>query len=101
MLGAMPDQTSRERAAQQVDDLVALLSTAPQDGVVPELVDLGGHLARAIRAFHMEAIRFRAFTMGRLIRQHAADLPPDVETRMEQVRAALEEAGFQTKSVST
>lgn len=96
----MTDPTPRERAAQLVDDLVAELSAAPQEGVVPELVDLGGHLARAIRAFHMEAIRFRAYTMSRLVKQHATELPKDVHSRMEQIRGALEDAGFQTRSVS-
>jgi hypothetical protein len=97
----MPDPSSRELAAQEVRTLVALLLAAPQTGVVPDLVDLGGHLERAVLAFHMEAIRFRAFTMSRLVKQHALDLPDGAVAHMARIGAALEAAGFQTRSVST
>lgn len=97
----MTAQTSpREIAAEQVAQLTALLSAQPQAGIVPDLVELGGHLERAIRAFHMEAIRFRAFSMRRLIKLHAAELPADVPATMEAIVAALENAGFHTRSVS-
>lgn len=91
----------RELAAHEVARLVARLTelsaTVP---VAPTLIDLGGHLERAILAFHMEAIRFRAYTMSRLIKQQADALPADVPAMMEAVTAALEAAGFQTRSVS-
>jgi hypothetical protein len=90
----------RERAAQDAAALVALLRTAPTTAVAAQLIDLGEHLERAIRAFHMEAIRFRAFTMSRLIKQHSADLPADVPARMEAILHDLEAAGFQTRSVT-
>ncbi len=90
----------REKAAQDAAALVALLRAAPSDPVVDQLIELGGHLERAILAFHMEAIRFRAFTMSRLIRQHTADLPADVPARMDTILQDLESAGFHTKSVS-
>jgi hypothetical protein len=90
----------RELAAAEVVRLVGVLQSAPQDGVVPELVELGGHLERAVRAFHMEAIRFRAYTMRRLIKQHATELPAEAPARMESITAALETAGFHTKSVT-
>ena len=97
----MTDSPSpRELAAAEVARLVGVLSAAPQTGMVPELVELGGHLERAVRAFHMEAIRFRAYTMRRLIRQHAAELPAEAPALMESITAALETAGFHTKSVS-
>lgn len=90
----------RELAAAEVARLVVVLSAAPQHGMVPELVELGGHLERAVRAFHMEAIRFRAYTMRRLIKQHAAELPAEAPALMESITAALEMAGFHTKSAS-
>lgn len=97
----MTDSLSpRELAAAEVARLVVVLSAAPQTGMVPELVELGGHLERAVRAFHMEAIRFRAYTMRRLIKQHAAELPAEAPALMESITAALETAGFHTKSVS-
>lgn len=97
----MSDVSARDRAAQQADQLVAHLQTLPSTTATSELIELGGHLARAIRAFHMEAIRFRAFTMRRLIKQHADVMPPEVMALMAEVTAALEAAGFHTKSVST
>jgi hypothetical protein len=96
----MTDVSPRERAAQQVRQLVSRLQTVPQTPVVTELAGLGVHLERAVLAFHMEAIRFRAFTMRRLVKQHAADLPEGALAQMDQIEAALEAAGFQTRSVS-
>lgn len=90
----------REKAAQDAAALVTYLRTVPQTAVVSQLVELGEHLERAVTAFHMEAIRFRAFTMSRLIKQHAADLPGDVPQRMETILQDLEAAGFHTRSVS-
>lgn len=92
--------TPRENAARDAAALVATLRTAPASPVITQLIELGEHLERAVLAFHMEAIRFRAFTMSRLIKQHAAELPADVPTRMEAILHDLEAAGFQTKSVS-
>ena len=92
--------TPRESAARDAAALVATLRDAPAGPVTTQLIDLGEHLERAITAFHMEAIRFRAFTMSRLIKQHAADLPADVPARMDAILHDLEAAGFQTRSVS-
>ena len=101
--GIMTDVTTtlspRDKAAQDAAALVSYLRTLPADTVVTELTDLGEHLERAIRAFHMEAIRFRAFTMSRLIKQHA-ELPADVSARMDTILHDLEAAGFQTRSVT-
>lgn len=92
--------TPRESAARDAAALVATLREAPAHPVTTQLIALGEHLERAITAFHMEAIRFRAFTMSRLIKQHAAELPAGVPARMDAILHDLEAAGFQTKSVS-
>lgn len=92
--------TPREKAAQDAADLVSYLRTAPPGPVVSELTDLGQHLERAVLAFHMEAIRFRAYTMSRLIKQHHEALPAEVARRMEAILLDLEAAGFQTRSVT-
>ena len=96
----MTTLSPRDQAAQDAAALVAHLRTLPPGGVVGELADLGEHLERAIRAFHMEAIRFRAYTMSRLIKQHHDTLPADVQSRMETILHSLEAAGFQTRSVT-
>ena len=90
----------RDKAAQDAAALVSYLRTVPSDTVTTELIDLGEHLERAIRAFHMEAIRFRAFTMSRLIKQHQTTLPTEVAGRMDAILQDLEAAGFQTRSVT-
>lgn len=92
--------TPRDKAAQDAGALVAYLRTVPPSPIVSQLVELGEHLERAIKAFHMEAIRFRAFTMSRLIKQHHDDLPADVAVRMDAILHDLEDAGFQTRSVT-
>ncbi len=92
--------TPREEAAQGVAALVTALAAEPSTPVGEQLIELADHLERAIRAFHMEAIRFRAFTMSRLIKQHQAALPPELPGRMEAILHALEAAGFQTRSVT-
>ena len=97
--GVTTSQSPREKAAQDAAALVAYLRTVPQSPVVTQLVELGEHLERAVKAFHMEAIRFRAFTMNRLIKEHAAALPGEVAARMEAILHDLEDAGFQTRSV--
>lgn len=80
--------------------LVARLRAAPADPVAAQLTDLGEHLERAVLAFHMEAIRFRAFTMSRLIKQHRDALPTDVPALMDTILHDLEAAGFHTRSVT-
>jgi hypothetical protein len=92
--------TPREKAAHDAAALVAVLRSQPETPLTTQLVDLGEHLERAVIAFHMEAIRFRAFTMSRLIKQHAAELTPDIPGRMDEILHDLEAAGFHTKSVT-
>jgi len=92
--------TPREKAAQDAAALVSYLRTAPPGPVVSQLTDLGEHLERAVLAFHMEAIRFRAYSMSRLIKQHHDALPAEVSLRMDAILLDLEAAGFQTRSVT-
>jgi len=96
----MTTLSPRDQAAQDAAALVTYLRTLPTGPVVGEIADLGEHLERAIRAFHMEAIRFRAYTMSRLIKQHHDALPEEVHTRMDAILHSLEAAGFQTRSVT-
>jgi hypothetical protein len=60
------------------------------------LIDDAEALGRAISAFHMEAIRFRMFRVDRALK-HLGD-PPDTRATFEQLRQALEDAGFHTRS---
>ena len=96
--GVTTTLSPRDKAAQDAAALVSYLRTrASRCRWSTELTDLGEHLERAILAFHMEAIRFRAFTMSRLIKQHHARLPADVPPAWTTILHDLEAAGFQTR----
>lgn len=92
--------TPRESAARDAAALVEILRAAPPTPVTAQLIELGEHLERAVIAFHMEAIRFRAYTMSRVIKQHAGQLPADIPGRMDGILHHLEAAGFHTRSVT-
>ena len=55
-------------------------------------------LMRAIDAFHMEGIRFRAYNVDRLLHKGGLPLPANAAELFSQVRHHLEEAGFHTRS---
>ena len=57
-----------------------------------------GALAIAIRAFHMEAIRFRMFNVDRAIAKGGLILPDEARRAFGEVRTHLEAAGFHTRS---
>lgn len=89
----------RRRAQAKLAALIAELRTLP-GGTGPDgLVEIGEGLQRAIEAFHLEGIRFRMFTLEHRLRQ-MPDSPVAARARelFADVRAALEQAGFQTRS---
>jgi len=61
-----------------------------------EPAELAAHLERAIQSFHLEAIRFRMFSLDRALK--SGGLPEPLTTTFEQVRSELEAAGFSTRS---
>jgi hypothetical protein len=90
----------RLRAQQQLANLLAILRRDP-GGATAELLALGEALDRAIASFHMEAIRFRMYTLERQLAQPGLAVPPEVQTLYAAMRASLEEAGFHTRSVTS
>lgn len=90
-------QAAREAAQRHLTELLDLLRPRRDDRAVQEVIDAGEHLQRAIAAFHMEAIRFRIFTIDRFLRRDSG-----ADARLMQMladlKAALEAAGFQTSS---
>jgi len=94
------DTTHRDQARQLLGELEALLKAQSDATVTAPLVEAIGPLQQAITAFHMEAIRFRMFTLGRRLHERESDLPPEARTIFDAVRATLELAGFHTRSVS-
>jgi hypothetical protein len=92
-----PDE-ARLRARQQLATLLEVLRAQPDTAAIQPLVTLCDDLDRAIASFHLEAIRFRMFTLGRTLQ--AAPVPPEAATLYDAVRASLEAAGFQTRSMT-
>jgi hypothetical protein len=92
-------QKARELARTRLEDLRRLLEAQPPSGAAGNALDLCGHLARAIDAFHMEAIRFRIYTLARLFGSGALDLPEPAHVALRDVQQALEAAGFHTRSI--
>jgi hypothetical protein len=88
----------RRQAQETVVALVARLRTQPQDALVNQLIDECEALVRAIRAFHMEGIRFRMFNVDRLLQRGGGAVPPDASTIFASARRSLEDAGFHTRS---
>ncbi len=77
-------------------DLVKTLREQLAAHAAPEPAALAEHLERAIQAFHLEAIRFRMYSLDRLLK--TAGLPAELTTTFERVRHELEAAGFSTRS---
>lgn len=87
----------RQAAVASINGLVALLKkqAGPE---VAAIVDECESLSRAVTAFHMEGIRFRIYNVDRLLAQHAATLPLESRTLLEEARKHLEASGFHTRS---
>ena len=82
-------------ALARLDDLLPLLKALPAGQERDELVETGEALRRAVAAFHMEAIRFRMYSVERLLNRVGDARCRDAFDR---VRHELEAAGFHTRS---
>ncbi len=91
----MPDD-HRAIAKDRIRALRELLQRTGGDELTRSIEECEG-LERAIDAFHMEAIRFRMYTLGRRFETYRAALPAEAATLLEEARAALHAAGFQTR----
>lgn len=88
-----------ERTAVSIailDKLVPALDDLPAGARRERLHVEAQALRRAVAAFHMEAIRFRMYSVDRLLRTDGYDGP--ILQLFEELRQALEQAGFHTRS---
>jgi hypothetical protein len=90
----MSDRTTP--ALAKIETLLPLLKKLPPAVERDELIEAGDALNRAVAAFHMEAIRFRMFSVDRLLKALGDD--PATRAAFDDVRHALETAGFHTRS---
>jgi hypothetical protein len=90
----MSERTAASLA--KFDELFPVLKTLSASPAHDRLIDDAEALRRAIASFHMEAIRFRMHNVDRALREAGDDAA--ARAAFEQLRHALEEAGFQTRS---
>jgi hypothetical protein len=91
----MTTTDARETAQLKLGALVALIGS-PGGIATPDLLHECEALKHAIAAFHLEAIRFRMFNVDRALTRTGASEP--ARELFEEVRVALEAAGFHTRS---
>jgi hypothetical protein len=91
-LRSMSQRTAESLAI--LDRLLPLIEGLPHGQTRDALMEETQALRRAVAAFHMEAIRFRMYSVDRLLKTQG----DDARQTFEQLRAALEQAGFHTRS---
>jgi hypothetical protein len=90
----------QEEAKRRLAELLEALRTQPNAPALADVIDMGEQLDRAIASFHMEAIRFRMFTMARMLARPDPAVPASLQNAFASVQTALEAAGFHTRSVA-
>ena len=90
----MSDRTAPSLA--KLDALMPLLQGLPGATPGSEILESAEALRRAIAAFHMEAIRFRMYSVDRLLKAAGDDIR--CRRLFDELRVELENAGFHTRS---
>ena len=84
-------------AVERIETLRRLLEAQPNAAALASQIEECEHLVSAVRAFHMEAIRFRMYGLSRQLTSGAHAVPPETVALIDEARTALEAAGFKTK----
>lgn len=84
-------------AVERIETLRRLLEAQPDAADLAPLIEECAHLVSAVRAFHMEAIRFRIYGLHRQLTHGAHPAPPEALALIDEARTALEAAGFKTR----
>jgi hypothetical protein len=85
--------TARARARELVEVLKAEATAAELAASIEE----AAHLERAIDAYHMEAIRFRMYTLLRRMQREPHLFGDRARAVMGELKSSLDAAGFQTE----
>ncbi len=94
----MTTSDHREAAEAQIQAFITSLQGQSATEAREALLRESTALAVAIRAFHMEGIRFRMFNVDRILARTADALPAEAVTAFAEARRHLEAAGFHTRS---
>ena len=89
----MSERTAASLA--KADALLAHLRASAASSTQAALLEEAEALRRAIAAFHMEAIRFRMYSVDRMIKQDGEE---ERRRIFDELRHELETAGFHTRS---
>ncbi len=88
----------RKTAEESLQVFVTTVESQPSGAARDTLLQECSALAVAIRAFHMEAIRFRMFNVDRAIARGGVTMTDEGRAAFADVRKQLEAAGFHTRS---
>ncbi len=94
----MTTMDHRKTAEERLLVLMAEVQAQPPSAARDAFLDECTALRDAIRAFHMEGIRFRSFNVDRLINRSSIPLSDTARHAFGDVRTELEAAGFHTRS---
>lgn len=89
---------SKQAAEARIQDLIRIIQEQPAGDARAALLEEAEALLRAVVAFHLEGIRFRAFNVERLMIKGAPPLPPAASEAFADMRRHLEASGFHTRS---
>jgi len=90
----MSERTAASLA--KLDELLSLLQRLEKSHLQDRLIGDAEALRRAVDAFHMEAIRFRMYSVDRDLSE--VGNPPEIRAKFDELRQTLETAGFHTRS---
>ena len=88
----------RRAAEESLQSLLTEVQAQPPSAARDGFLEECTALRVAIRAFHMEAIRFRMYNVDRQIARGTLTLSDSARQSFAEVRTQLEAAGFHTRS---
>ncbi len=94
----MSSTDPRQAAEENLQSLVGNIQAQPRTATGEAFLAECAALSVAIRAFHMEGIRFRMFNVDRMINRGVVTLSDEARQAFAEVRRHLEAAGFHTRS---
>jgi hypothetical protein len=95
---ASSNAEARTRAIEKATELLTLLRSRPNQGSVAKPVYEAEQLLTAIQSFHMEAIRFRMYSIDRFLSMPGSGATAGELAVLQELHASLEAAGFHTRS---
>lgn len=87
----------KEVAYAKAQQLLDALKAEPDHSGKAAALDQAEHLQRAVHAFHMEGVRFRSYTLHRMLMPEHSGFSDASRQVYEELRLALEAMGLATK----